>query len=72
MLVVITDYQYDNIDAERRIIGEAGFELRDYQVKETKELIPLVKEADAIVDKYMKELNVRPADPDRPGGDRAA
>ena len=24
------------------------------------------KEADAIVDKYMKELNVRPADPDRP------
>ena len=40
MLVVITDYQYDNIDAERRIIGEAGFELRDYQVKETKEMIP--------------------------------
>ena len=34
MLVVITDYQYDNIDAERRIIGEAGFELRDYQVKD--------------------------------------
>ena len=52
MLVVITDYQYDNIDAERRIIGEAGFELRDYQVKETKELIPLVKEADAIVTQY--------------------
>lgn len=52
MLVVITDYQYDNIDAERRIIGEAGFELRDYQVKETKEMIPLVKEADAIVTQY--------------------
>lgn len=52
MLVVITDYQYDNIDAERRIIGEAGFELRDYQVKDAKELIPLVKDADAIITQY--------------------
>lgn len=52
MLVVITDYQYDNIDAERRIIGEAGFELRDYQIKDAKELIPLVKDADAIITQY--------------------
>ena len=29
------------------------------------------KEADAIVDKYMKELNVRPADPDRVAGGAA-
>lgn len=50
--VVITDYQYDNIDAERRIIGEAGFELKDYQVKDPEGLIPLVKDADAIVTQY--------------------
>ena len=33
MKVVITDYQYDNVDAERRIVEDAGFELLDYQVK---------------------------------------
>ena len=51
MLVVITDYQYDT---SMRSAGswEAGFELRDYQVKDAKELIPLVKDADAIITQY--------------------
>ena len=35
MKVVITDYQYENIDSERSIITGAGYELFDYQVKTT-------------------------------------
>lgn len=52
MKVVITDYQYDNVDAERRIVEDAGFELLDYQVKTPGALIPLVKDADAIITQY--------------------
>ena len=43
MKVVITDYQYENIDSERSIITGAGYELFDYQVKTTPDLIPVVK-----------------------------
>ena len=52
MKVVITDYQYDNVNAERRIVEDAGFELLDYQVKTPGALIPLVKDADAIITQY--------------------
>lgn len=52
MKVVITDYQYDNVDTERRIVEDAGFELLDYQVKTPGALIPLVKDADAIITQY--------------------
>ena len=45
MKVVITDYQYENIDSERSIITGAGYELFDYQVKTTPDLIPVVKDA---------------------------
>lgn len=34
MKVVITDYQYPNVDQEKRIIAEAGYELFDYQYKD--------------------------------------
>lgn len=50
--VVITDYQYENIDAERRIIGAHGYELCDYQIKDAGELIPVCRDADAIVTQY--------------------
>lgn len=50
--VVITDYQYENIDTERRIIGDGGYELYDYQIKAAKDLIPVCRDADAIVTQY--------------------
>ncbi len=50
--VVITDYQYENIDAERRIIGAHGYELYDYQIRDAGALIPVCRDADAIVTQY--------------------
>lgn len=52
MKVVITDYQYDNIDTERTIIENAGHELYAYQEKVPEKLIPVVKDADAVVTQY--------------------
>ena len=52
MKVVITDYEYENIDTERELIEGAGFELYDYQAKKPEELIPIVKDADAIITQY--------------------
>lgn len=46
--VVITDYQYENIDAERRIIGAHGYELYDYQIRDAGALIPVCRDADAL------------------------
>lgn len=50
--VVITDYQYEDIWTERRIIEGAGFVLEDYQIKNDLELIPLCRDAEAIVTQY--------------------
>lgn len=50
--VVITDYQYEHINVERNIFQNAGFDLYDYQYKKAEELIPVVKDADAIVTQY--------------------
>ena len=52
MKVVITDYQYENINTERAIMGDMGYELQDYQEKRPEQLIPLVKDADAIITQY--------------------
>ena len=57
MKVVITDYQYENIDSERSIITGAGYELFDYQVKTTPDLIPVVKDADAVITQYRSYRN---------------
>ena len=40
MKVVITDYQYENIDSERSIITGAGYELFDYQVQSQHPMCP--------------------------------
>lgn len=52
MKVVITDYEYENVDLERRIIEEAGFSLFDYQAKTEEELIRVTKDADAVLVQY--------------------
>ncbi len=52
MKVVITDYQYENIDAERSIITGAGHELFDYQIKEGPALFDIVRDADAVITQY--------------------
>lgn len=52
MKIVITDYEYESIAAERRIIEAAGHTLCDYQCKQPKQLIPLVRDADAVITQY--------------------
>lgn len=52
MKAVITDYQYENIDQERKIIGDAGIDLLDYQVKDPDKLIGLIDDADAVITQY--------------------
>ncbi|MFV0412402.1 MAG: C-terminal binding protein, partial [Oscillospiraceae bacterium] len=52
MKVVITDYQYKNIDQEKKIFSEAGIELCEYQVKAEDDVIKVVQDADAIVTQY--------------------
>lgn len=50
--VVITDYEYPNIDSERRIVAEADFELADYQVKTEAELMDATRDADVVIVQY--------------------
>ncbi len=50
--VVITDYEYPDIEAEKKIIGGAGHELLDYQAKSEAELMRITKDADAVVTQY--------------------
>lgn len=50
--VVITDYEYPDIDAEKRIIGDAGHVLKDYQAKSEDELIAATHDADAVIVQY--------------------
>lgn len=52
MKVVITDYQYENIDQEKKIIGDAGLKLAEYQIKDAKQLIGLIDDADAVITQY--------------------
>lgn len=52
MKVVITDYQYENINTERAVIEGAGHTLLAYQEKEPARLIPLLRDADAVITQY--------------------
>lgn len=52
MKVVITDYEYENIDQERRIFAQAGIELADYHCKTDEELIAATRDADAVITQY--------------------
>ena len=52
MNVVITDYEYDNIEREKDIFAQAGLELSEYQVKSGQALADAVRDADAVVVQY--------------------
>ena len=56
MKVVITDYQYEHISQEKSIIEGAGHTLVAYQLKNATELIPLLRDADAVITQYA-EIN---------------
>lgn len=47
--VVITDYWYESLELERKIIGDSGFCLEDYHCKEESRLIEITKEADIVI-----------------------
>ncbi|MEM5767391.1 MAG: C-terminal binding protein [Bacillota bacterium] len=49
MKIIITDYWYDSLENEKRVIGEYGYTLEDYQCKNEDALVEIVKDADAII-----------------------
>jgi len=52
--VVITDFDYDDVDVERSIIEGAGFELVAAQCKSEEELIEVAHDADAVICQYAR------------------
>lgn len=52
MKVVITDYEYDDIEREKAIFAQAGLKLAEYQVKGGTALADAVRDADAVVVQY--------------------
>ena len=52
--VVITDYDYGDVDVERPIIESAGFELVAAQCKSEEELIEVAHDADAVITQYAR------------------
>jgi D-3-phosphoglycerate dehydrogenase len=52
--VVITDYDYGDVDVERPVIEAAGFELVAAQCKSEEELIEVAHDADAVICQYAR------------------
>jgi D-3-phosphoglycerate dehydrogenase len=52
--VVITDYDYGDVDVERPIIEGAGLELVPAQCKSEEELIEVARDADAVICQYAR------------------
>lgn len=50
--VIITDYTYEDVELERAILQEAGFGLTDCKLQTPQELIPAVRQADALIVQY--------------------
>jgi D-3-phosphoglycerate dehydrogenase len=50
--VVITDYDYDDVDIERKIIQGAGFELIAAHCKTEDDVIGIARDADAVIAQY--------------------
>lgn len=50
--VVITDYQYENVDQEAKILADAGAELIARHCKTEEEVIAAVRDADAVIVQY--------------------
>jgi D-3-phosphoglycerate dehydrogenase / 2-oxoglutarate reductase len=51
-LVVITDYDYDDIDIERGIVEGAGFDLVAAQCKTEDDVISVARDAEAVIAQY--------------------
>lgn len=49
---VITDYQYENVDTERKLITDSGAELVDCHCKTEGEVVEATRDADAVVVQY--------------------
>jgi D-3-phosphoglycerate dehydrogenase len=52
--VVIADYDFGDVDVERRIVERAGFELVPAQCKTEDEVIGIARDADAIITQYAR------------------
>jgi dihydroxy-acid dehydratase len=52
--VVIADYDFGDVDVERKIVESAGFELVPAQCKTEKEVIEVARDADAVVTQYAR------------------
>lgn len=50
--VVITDCDHDNIDPERRVFEEAGFDLRLARCRTSEDVVEQAREADAVINQY--------------------
>jgi dihydroxy-acid dehydratase len=52
--VVILDYDFGDVDVERRIVEAAGFELVPEQCKSEAEVIAVARDADAVITQYAR------------------
>lgn len=52
MKTVITDYSFPNLDIEEAILGPSGAEFVSGQCKTTETLVPLVRDADAVITQF--------------------
>ncbi len=52
MKVVITDFEYPNVDQETKIITESGAQLQACHLKTEEEIIAAVRDADAVIVQY--------------------
>ncbi len=52
--VVITDHEYETIDRELAILGQADAEVRDLQCKDEQKILDEAKDADALIVQYAK------------------
>ena len=52
MQVAITDFTFPNLDVEESILAPQGFQIASGQCKTAETLIPLVREADAVITQF--------------------
>jgi len=52
--VIITDYEYANIDHEKRILSKIGAQIFPYQTKDENEIIAAAHDCDALIVQYAK------------------
>lgn len=52
MKIVITDYEYPDIEREKQIAAAAGFELEGYHVTKPEDILRVAGDADAIINQY--------------------